>query len=251
MDLDQNTFSRAFYQNLWGGVSSRSGPGSSLEQTRVIRERIPELLNRLQVRTMLDIPCGDFHWMKEIRGDIEPNLSLYIGADIVPELIHENRIRYQNSKFRFEVLDLTKDALPRSDLVMIRDCFLHLPFRGIADAIWNVQRSGSTYMLASTYTKPRPNLEIENISLLGRAINLSAPPFSFPEPLELINEECTEQNGEYSDKSIGLWRITDVDVSRLRRQLRTREIVKEGKRNARRVFHLPRHVVSAFRQRIQ
>lgn len=249
--MNRDQFSRAFQNNLWGEATSRSGPGSSLEQTRVIRERIPKLLERLNIRTLLDIPCGDFNWMKEIRGDIEPNLSLYIGADIVPELIHENRTRYQNSKFRFEVLDLTKDALPRSDLVMIRDCFLHLPFRGIADAIWNAQRSGSTYMLASTYTKPRPNLEIENISLLGRAINLSTPPFSFPEPLELINEECTEQNGEYSDKSIGLWRLTDVDVSRLRRQLRAREIVKEGKRTARSVARLPRRAVSAFHRRIR
>lgn len=240
MDPDQNTFSGAFHQNLWGDVSSRSGPGSSLEQTRAIRSRIPDLLLRLRARTMLDIPCGDFFWMKEVRADLEPILSTYIGADIVPEIIRENRERYQTSKFLFQVLNLTKDDLPRSDLVLIRDCFLHLSFLDIISAIRNVQRSGSIYLLASTYTNPRSNVDTDGDSLWGRAINLCAPPFLFPTPLELINEECTEQGGDYSDKSLGLWRLADLDVTHLHQRLLVEDVVRRGKRVASCVVRWPK-----------
>ena len=53
---------------------------------------------------MLDIPCGDFYWMKEVDlKDIE-----YIGADIVDELIKKNNDKFKAVKqlgynFRLEV----------------------------------------------------------------------------------------------------------------------------------------------------
>ena len=48
------------------------------------------MLNQLDAKSMLDIPCGDFHWMKEI----ELPLDHYMGADIVKPLIEENQNRY-------------------------------------------------------------------------------------------------------------------------------------------------------------
>jgi hypothetical protein len=38
---------------------------------------------------LLDIPCGDFNWMKLLNLGVD-----YIGADIVGELIAENRRRF-------------------------------------------------------------------------------------------------------------------------------------------------------------
>lgn len=43
-----------------------------------------------------------------------------------------------------------------------------------------------------------------------RPINLQCAPFNLSEPLEIINESCTHADGEYSDKSLGLWRISDL-----------------------------------------
>jgi hypothetical protein len=41
-------------------------------------------------------------------------------------------------------------------------------------------------------------------------LNLQLPPFNFPAPLRLIEENCTEDGGKYADKSLGLWRLSDL-----------------------------------------
>jgi len=43
-----------------------------------------------------------------------------------------------------------------------------------------------------------------------RALNLTLPPFNLPPPTLLILEKCTEAGGNAGDKSLGLWRITDL-----------------------------------------
>jgi hypothetical protein len=35
------------------------GPGSSLEQTAVIRDQLPKLIAEPGINSVLDIPCGD------------------------------------------------------------------------------------------------------------------------------------------------------------------------------------------------
>src|SRR5690349_11851139 len=77
------TFSRIYEQNLWGDKESVSGTGSSITATVVVRSELPALLERLGVQSLLDAPCGDFTWMKEVVGGI----GRYTGVDIVPRLI--------------------------------------------------------------------------------------------------------------------------------------------------------------------
>jgi hypothetical protein len=55
-----------YHQNIFGGIESRSGNGSTLVQTAVIRDEIPLLFKELNIKSVLDAPCGDFNWMKEI-----------------------------------------------------------------------------------------------------------------------------------------------------------------------------------------
>ncbi|MGH8131321.1 MAG: hypothetical protein ACRES3_10755 [Steroidobacteraceae bacterium] len=43
-----------------------------------------------------------------------------------------------------------------------------------------------------------------------RPLNLQPPPFGLPPPLRLINENCTEGNGAYRDKALGLWDLTTL-----------------------------------------
>ena len=66
-----------------------SGPGSDVNQTSLITKELFALFKDLNIRTMLDIPCGDFNWMK----DVDLNSIDYTGADIVEELIDEDRER--------------------------------------------------------------------------------------------------------------------------------------------------------------
>lgn len=80
-------FTGIFKENYWRGKSSVSGQGSDLEQTKTIVKELPILLKDLKISTMLDIPCGDFFWMKRL--DLKG--LHYRGADIVGELVERNR----------------------------------------------------------------------------------------------------------------------------------------------------------------
>lgn len=194
-------FTDFFRRNKWGGRQSLSGTGSDADQTRVIVQELPLLLRRLGVRRVLDVPCGDFAWMKQVDlAGVE-----YIGADIVAPLIEANRRRHVRAGVEFRVLDLTRDRLPAVDLVLCRDCLVHLSFAQAQLALANIAASGARYLLTTTFTGRSENADIPTGK--WRALNLQRPPFNLPPPIEIINEQCTEKDGRYADKSLGLWPV--------------------------------------------
>ena len=202
----QRVFERIVESNLKVGDESVSGPGSCLAQTAEIRQRLPFLIAGLNIRSMLDAPCGDFNWLKHVRLDLEE----YIGGDIVPKLVEQNQRHFGNTQRRFLHLDITSDYLPQVDLILCRDCLVHFPFSEITATLKNFKRSQSRYLLTTTFTGPRPNMDIP----MGewRTLNLQMAPFNLLPPLRLINEKCTENNGTYADKCLGLWRLEDLPV---------------------------------------
>jgi hypothetical protein len=200
----ERVFRQIYQENAWGDAESRSGTGSNLAQTARLRAELPGLLRRLQVRTLLDLPCGDFYWMQHV----DLTGVDYVGGDIVPELIAENQRRYGGPGRRFQVIDLVQDPLPRVDLVLCRDCFVHLSFEYITGAVANLRRSGSTYLAATTYPNTLQNLDVP--SGKWRPLNMRLAPFQFPEPIIALVEDCTEGAGQHADKTLAVWRVADL-----------------------------------------
>jgi hypothetical protein len=193
-------FRRIKARNAWGGGESVSGPGSALEQTATIRAAIPQLLAELGCRIMLDAPCGDFHWLSQMALPAE-----YWGCDIVEGLIARNTAKYGSPRVRFFRADISRDPLPRADLILCRDCLVHLPDEVVHRVLENFVRSGSRYLLTTTF----PDHEAASNIAAGewRPLNLQQSPFNLTAPLRLINEHCTEGGGAWRDKSLGLWDI--------------------------------------------
>jgi hypothetical protein len=200
-------FRYAYRTNLWGGAASPSGPGSDLDQTAQLRLTLPELCRRLGVRTLLDLPCGDGHWMAAVA---LPDIR-YVGADLLPEVAARAAARSPDRHFLS--LDLTVSALPPADLLLCRDCLVHLSFGDIARAVANVRRAGIRYFLATTFPDEPTNRDITTGD--WRPLNLEQPPFGFPRPVEILSEGCTEGGGVFADKSLGLWRVADLPDFRL------------------------------------
>lgn len=194
-------FTTIYTKNEWGDVESVSGPGSNLEQSLGVRDALPGLLNEFGVRSILDVPCGDFWWMKEVELDVEH----YVGADVVKELVDSNVAKYGNDKRKFVSLDITRDNLPQVDLVLCRDLLVHFTYRDIFHALKNLKKSNSEFFLTTTFIGIDDNEDI----LTGewRAINLQKPPFNFPAPLKLIDDYDINPKAR---KSLGLWRISDI-----------------------------------------
>ncbi len=191
-------FSDIYRHNRWGDPESVSGPGSSLARTAALRECLPGLIEDLGVRSLLDIPCGDFHWMSRVNLDVE-----YIGADIVEDLVRENQRKYGRPGRQFLCLDLLRGPLPKTDLLLCRDCLIHFSFRNIRRALKVIRDSGATFLLTTTYVDRTANED--NPTGAWRPLNLEAPPFNFPPPLRLIDERCPREHSR--DQRLGLWRI--------------------------------------------
>ena len=182
---------------------SVSGAAATLQETESLRAALPRLVKEHSVRSVLDIPCGDFHWMQHVAIDAE-----YTGADIVRELVDENSKRHGGHRRRFVVLDATRDALPTVDLILCRDLLIHLSTRDCRAALANFVASRSRLLLTSHFENRDSNPEI--VSGDFRPINLCRPPFNFPPPLEVINERSALDGDAFSDRSMALWRLADI-----------------------------------------
>ena len=200
-------FSDIYKNNLWHISEKResfSGIGSSLEQTREIIKNLPLVFQKFSINSMLDIPCGDFNWMQ----NIDLSKMKYTGADIVKEIVHTNNVKHNAQNINFIQLNLIEDPLPKVDLIFCRDCLVHFSFSDFLSSIENIKKSGSKYLMTTTFTNQRSNKDIHTGG--WRPLNLKLAPFNFPHPTYLLNEKCTEMDGLFSDKSLGIWNIADL-----------------------------------------
>jgi len=203
----KEVFTEIFHNNTWLGSDSISGRGSEGEDVKIISQALPELFKQYNISSMLDLPCGDFHWMQNVDiGDVE-----YTGADLVTELIQTNVNKYQNDEIRFVNLNLLTDKLPKVDLIFCRDCLVHFSISDIYTALENVCRSESKYFLTTTFTERKRNRVISTGQ--WRPLNLQIAPLNLPEPLAITNEGCTQDGGTFSDKSMALWKISEIQKS--------------------------------------
>lgn len=201
-------FERIYSTNLWSDPESRSGVGSRLDSTRALRAELPIALRQLEAGVLLDVPCGDFTWMEHVDlSGIE-----YIGGDIVPSIVEENRRLHARESRRFVVLDLTRDLLPDADVLLCRDCLVHLSYANIAAVLANIARSNIRFLLMTSFPGRRDNYDVEDGD--WRPLDFQAPPFSFPEPHLRVVENCEEEGGSYSDKSVLAWRVGDLRTIR-------------------------------------
>ena len=201
LDLAER-FRRIHQTNLWGAAGSVSGLGSEDDATAGLRQQLPGLLRSLGTTSLLDAPCGDGGWIAAL--DI--GLS-YTGVDIVPELIDDLRDRAEQAGIARSYLlaDITRDPLPRADAILCRDCLVHLSFANIAAALANFARSGSAWLVTTTFPELKANTDCEDGD--WRALNFELAPFNWGPPAELLVEGCTEADGGWADKSLGAWRI--------------------------------------------
>jgi hypothetical protein len=159
-------------------------------------------LKAFGVKRLLDLPCGDFNWMQHV----EVAGCAYTGGEIVRELVEDNTAKYGREDRRFCQLDIMKDPLPPADLLLCRDCLIHLSFRDANAAIANIAEAEITYLLTTTYPLIRRNTNIVTVDF--RAINLQLPPFRFPKPIAAINEDLFPSLAANPNfiRQLGLWR---------------------------------------------
>ena len=201
---NQERFEMIYNENFWESNESRSGIGSEIKNTKEVLRAIKLIIKQYKIRSIIDIPCGDFNWMSSL--DME-NID-YKGFDIVQSIIKENNKKYIKHNVNFYYSDIINSELPKGNLMFVRDCLVHFSFEDIKKSIFRIKQSKSTYLLSTSFANLKKNTDIYTGD--WRPINLEKEPFNFPKPIITINEECDEMDGIYSDKCICLWEIEQL-----------------------------------------
>lgn len=202
----KEVFSDIFRNNRWAGSagSVRSGPGSSLQATMIIRKKLSAIIDDLKIRSFVDAPCGDGTWIF----DVSKNLDVYMGFDIVPEIVKANQEKGFPPSHTFAVADVTRDLLPAADAILCRDCLVHLPLDMALKALRRFCESGCNYLMLTTFHETALNREVP----VGgwRPLNLLLSPFDLPPAFAVLRERVPDIDDPYNDKSLGVWKIEDI-----------------------------------------
>jgi hypothetical protein len=203
---------KRFHINKWkgGGEETVSGKGSTLAFTAPLRPALEALFKRLNVKTLLDAPCGDFNWMSHVNLDgID-----YVGLDIIEDVIEQNRARHGGKGREFRTADITTDPLPRADLMLCRDCTFHLPLSFVWQILENFVRSGSPYLLLTQHNNAT-NIDMPKPGGY-QPRNLLVEPFNLPRPAP---ENWLVDNPERKgNRHMCLWTAAEVQSALERRK---------------------------------
>lgn len=188
-------FEHIYEKNVWGNKKNVSGGGSTIIKTKKIVAELPALFEKYNISSVLDLPCGDFIWMKEV------DLSGidYIGGDIVQKIVDINNEKYSNKFVKFTPLNVVNDPLPEADLILCRDCFVHLSLEQIGQSLENIRKSQIKYLLVTSFTQRSENKEI--ITGEWRPINMEIAPFNL-RAIEVLNEGYSGKDASFNDKSL-------------------------------------------------
>ena len=165
----RDAFRRIYSEREWG---QGSGPGSSPANTIEYRAFIQRFIEANAVRTVTDLGCGDWQFSRFI----DWSQVDYLGLDIVPEVVAQNRERFALPHIRFDVLEAI-DELPGGDLLLAKEVLQHLPNETIA-AYLTAIRQRYRFALMTNAIEPA-SLVNQQIAPGGfRPIRLQNPPFN-------------------------------------------------------------------------
>jgi hypothetical protein len=164
----------------WRANNTVCGNGSTMAYTDNLRKELGPFLERHNIKSMFDAPCGDYGWMSEIK---LPDGLQYIGGDIVNSLIEKNCQQHPTVDFR--VFDISQDAFPEVDLLFCRDCLIHFSHADIRRVFENIARSSIKYVLMTNY----PDTNNNDIQTGGfRGVNLTTAPYEFESAIDSIED---------------------------------------------------------------
>ena len=94
--MREEAFTKIYLDNSWQSRETKSGVGSEIAETKNVVNKLPELINRFDIKTIFDAGCGDWNWFKEIEIDVN-----YLGGDIVIPLVDDLKTKYEKENINY------------------------------------------------------------------------------------------------------------------------------------------------------
>lgn len=158
-----------------GGWLKGSGWGSWPGNTVPYVSLISDFLNKHNIKSVVDVGCGDWQFSKLI----DWTGIDYKGFDIVESVIEEDKEQYQSSNITFECVDVTTHKLPAADLILIKDVLMHWTPDIVIEFLHNLPEH--KYVLVTNTHSSLPEHKHNNqIKRVGgfQDINFEKPPYN-------------------------------------------------------------------------
>ena len=207
-------FDEIYRKKMWQQGESLSGSGSEGKWSDDYVRTVREYITRHKCKIIVDFGCGDF----KVGSRLADLSSKYLAFDISKEIILRNRTEYEHlTNVMFSNQDITKDSIPKCDLLLVRQVFQHLTNEQISQALSNIENSTVGHVLITEHTyKPGPafaaNIDMKSHSVRTRVSNKSgvdigAPPFSRPREIVAVFEPGVENLAE-ANSVLCVYRLT-------------------------------------------
>jgi hypothetical protein len=199
----EKIFLNIYKNDYWKVNDSSSGIGSDLNSTRIYAKALDNFVNRYKIKSIFDVPCGDFIWMNEF---LKKKNIRYKGGDIVQELVKDNRKKFP--LFEFCNFDLTKDHINENfDVLHVRDCLFHFSFKDIKKTLKNIINFNTKYILITNHQSfLLKNYDIQTGKF--RYLDFSKQPFFFPKPILKLKDY---KIGEFP-RYVNIWKNEDLKI---------------------------------------
>jgi SAM-dependent methyltransferase len=163
----RESFRDIYLLDAWG---DGSGKGSTPENTRPYREFLQAFMAQHDIRSVVDLGCGDWRFSRLIDwSGID-----YLGIDAVPEVIANNQ-RMHGDRARFLCRDFSRGDLPPADLALVKDVLQHWPHDAIHALVERLR--SYPYVLITNCSYENGHLN-EQIGMGGfRPLDLTREPF--------------------------------------------------------------------------
>ncbi len=172
----QEAFTNIYEQGIWGlnehGVG-HSGSGSTEANTRLYRFFLQDFMRENQIKTVVDVGCGDWEFSRLI----DWSGIHYTGFDIVRSVVENNNRIFGNSHIQFFCGNLVELDLPSADLLICKDVLMHLPHHDILACIPQFAKFKHCLI---TYDVEQNSLSAVNHDCTPggfRLLDLTQPPF--------------------------------------------------------------------------
>ena len=181
-----------------GHWESASGPGSTNLVASDTVELIKSTIEERGVKSILDLGCGDWNWMQNLKPLFEG--VTYEGWDAGQQIVSSNTEKYSTANISFHRKDIISEEYPKVDLIVCRDVLFHLPISDGLKVIENVKSSGAKYLISTSFIDMEENV-IEKTVINGvdgfnfYRINLLAEPFNLEDNTILAVEEGVVTRG--------------------------------------------------------
>lgn len=166
----QERFEDIYDHNKWG---YGSGKGSLPRHTRGYVSVLQDFMREHEIRTVVDLGCGDWQFSRLI----DWSGVQYCGLDIVRSVIDRNTERFSMPNIEFRLFSGDFDDLPDADLLISKDVLQHWSNESVSAFLPTLKRY--RYNLMTNCVNPKGETENVDIEDGGyRYLDIRRPPFN-------------------------------------------------------------------------